>query len=104
MPPSNVGGAWVGPNYVMTTIAMVLALLQHPGAVSTLAVGDRRGVFRDASNAGGWPALACDRQPCESTQQGYFYRGDGDALAAVPRVQRLITFAPCEQQTLSLGL
>lgn len=70
----------------------------------TIAVGDRRGILRDASNACGWLAIACDQQLCESAEPGYFYHGDGDDLVHGPRWERLFTFAPCEQQTLSLGL
>ena len=97
-------GAWIGSNLVLTTMAMVMATMRCPGALTGLALGDRRGVFRDASNAIGHPTIACDTQPCESTQRGLFYHGDGDDFAQGPRFDRLATFAPCEQQTLSLGM
>lgn len=96
---------WTGPGggYVMRSTLMVAALLATPNAPRTLAIGDRRGRIRDASNAAGQPALSCDLAPCESGGVGFSYEGDGRDLDGMTTWNRLFTNMPCEQQSISLG-
>eukprot|EP00965_Chrysotila_dentata_P241408 6204263-Pleurochrysis_carterae.AAC.1 len=48
--------------------------------------------------------MSCDLLPSESCEdKGVHYQGDGRRLAHARRWDTVVTFMPCEQQTLSLG-
>jgi hypothetical protein len=70
---------------------------------STLVVAERRGRLRDASNRRGKPAISVDVLECESAAPGYHFKGEVDDIEHIRGWERVFSFMPCEQQTISLG-
>ena len=84
-------------------VKVVARRLVADPSLRTLTVGDRRARMHDASRAAGWPAVACDLLPCEGGLDTCFFHGDVRHVAPLVRWRRVISFMPCEQQTISLG-
>ena len=80
-------------------------LLATAGAAVALAIGDRRGRMRNAVTAQGrgQTAISIDEAASESDAEGLHIRIDAKLLAGMPRVARMFSFMPCEQQAVSLG-
>ena len=93
------------PGTTITTVLELRALLRTSEPPRVATVGDRRGRMRDAFEDEGWPAISIDELPSESERAGIHFQGSLKLALTVPHTFDIaVTFWPCEQQTISLGL